>query len=108
MEKHTEQELELIALEEKYPGGRALYVEEVDELLFLRKIDRGTYTAAMKWINNGDALTGAETILAACTVYGDFKTVTKDFDALRSTSVALSEFITVKAAVLKKRLTDTE
>ena len=99
---------ELNELIKKYPGLCELYIPEVDETLYLRPIDRMTYTAAMKFIRGGDELSGAEVILKSCTVLGDFSKVCKDLTALRETSVPLNEFIEVKSGVLKKNLTVTE
>lgn len=66
--------------------------DEGEKTLYLRKIDRLTYKAAMKMMEK-DELDASEMILRALTVEGDAEEIIKDFDALRVASSLLIEVI---------------
>jgi len=94
----TEEEIskEIDSLKEKYSTVFKLTVpmEEGFSNLLLRKLDRVTYSAAMK-IMQKDELQAAEMILKSLHIGGDeISPVVNDFDSLRVASELLIDIIT--------------
>lgn len=69
--------------------------DEGEKTLYLKKIDRLTYKAAMKMMER-DELEAAEMILNSLTVHGPHKEIIEDFDDLRAAAQLLVEVIGVR------------
>ena len=70
--------------------------EEEIECLYVRKLDRKTYSAGSK-ISQKNETQGVEFFLRSLTVHGDVEKVINNFDALRSATELIVEVISVKS-----------
>ena len=71
-----------------------------NEYLYLRKLDRKTYSAVSK-IMEKDELQAVELALRSLTVKGDAEKIIKDFDGLRIASALIVEIIGVRSGNIR-------
>lgn len=98
---------EVAALKEKYGVLYTLKVPTNDEetehaTVYLKKMDRGCYSAVSKLVQK-DSLLGLESLIKTLYVGGDEVTkITENFDALRAAEAPCLEILMAKQGTLKK------
>ncbi|RLI47667.1 hypothetical protein DRO61_07650 [Candidatus Bathyarchaeota archaeon] len=106
MSKKDEKLAELEALHGKcYPVAVYLDVDDSSKVanVYLKKLDRRTYTIVNKLLKGDDALKAVEACFKALYVGGDdLSLITESFDALMSAESAVVDLINRKPAELKK------
>ena len=102
------EELTIEELKEKYGRIYELEIpfeddagEVTTEFLYLRKLDRKTYSAGAKIMQKNE-MQGVEMFLRSLTVQGDVEKVISDFDALRTAAELIVEVIGVRPGNVRK------